>query len=163
MNRRSQKEYPNALSLPDLVLTIPATSTACEKGFSHMKLVKSDKRTLLKEDSPSNYLIIKLEGKNIGEFDPVPAINLWFNQYLKYQGHSDLRKQRWLDNVYYASLCCIQVPQHFVVTHYNILFPPFQDACVVIDIDITEEDEANEAETVKSVEQEQHEDESAQS
>ena len=38
-------------------------------------------------------------------------------------------------------------------------FPPFQDACAAIEIDITEEDDANEAE---SVEQEQHEDESLQ-
>ena len=73
-------EYPNALGLFDLVLTIAATNTACERGFSHMKLVKFDKRTLLKEDSLSNCLTIKLEGTNIKESDPVPAINLWFNK-----------------------------------------------------------------------------------
>ena len=54
--------------------------------------------------------------------------------------------------------------------HHNILlsyittscFPPFQDACAAIEIDITEEDEANEAETVESVDHEQYEDESVQ-
>ena len=40
----------------------------------------SDKGTLLKEDLLSNCLTIKLEGTNIMEFDPVPAINLWFNK-----------------------------------------------------------------------------------
>ena len=73
MNRRFQKEYPNALGPFDLVLTIPATSTVCEKGFSHMKLVNSDKRTLLKENSVSNCLTIKLEGANIKEFDPASS------------------------------------------------------------------------------------------
>ena len=44
-----------------------------------MKLVKSDGRTLMKEDALSNCLTIKLEGPNIQEFNPAPAINLWFN------------------------------------------------------------------------------------
>ena len=46
--------------------------------------------------------------------------------------------------------------------HYNILLsyvttscsPPFQDACAAIEIYITEDDEANEAETVESAEHE---------
>ena len=67
------------LSLFDLILSIPATSTACEQGFTQMKLVKSDRRTLMKEDVLSNCLKIKPEGPSIQEFDPAPAINLWFN------------------------------------------------------------------------------------
>ena len=45
-----------------------------------MTLVKSGKRTLLKEDSLSNCLTTKHEGTNITECDPVPAINLWFKK-----------------------------------------------------------------------------------
>ena len=37
----------------------------------------------------------------------------------------------------------------------HLVFPPFQDAYAFIEIYITEEDDANEAETVESVEQEQ--------
>ena len=33
----------------------------------------------MKEDMLSNCLMIKLEGQSIQEFDPQPAINLWFN------------------------------------------------------------------------------------
>ena len=79
VNRRFCQEYPNILSLFDLILAIPATSTACEWGFTHMKLVKSNRRTHMKEDSLSNCLTIKLEGSSIKEFDPVPAINHWFH------------------------------------------------------------------------------------
>ena len=44
-----------------------------------MKLVKSDQRTLMSESTLSNSLAIKLEGPKIQHFDPVPAINYWFN------------------------------------------------------------------------------------
>ena len=64
VHRRFGKEYDQALSLFDLIQTIPATSTACERGFSHMKLVKSD-RTLISEKTLSNSLMIKLEGPTI--------------------------------------------------------------------------------------------------
>ena len=49
VHRRFGSEYPKALSLFDIILTIPATSTVCERGFSHMKLVKCDRRTLMTE------------------------------------------------------------------------------------------------------------------
>ena len=39
---RFQDDYSKVLQLFDLVLTLPATSTACERGFSHMKLIKTD-------------------------------------------------------------------------------------------------------------------------
>ena len=44
-----------------------------------MNLVKSDRRTLMKEDALSNCLTIKLEEPSKQEFDPAPTINLWFN------------------------------------------------------------------------------------
>ena len=65
VNRRFQQEYQCILSLFDLILTIPAISTACERGFTHMKLVKSNRRTLMGEDILTNSLTIKLEGPTI--------------------------------------------------------------------------------------------------
>ena len=50
VNRRFRNEYPHVLNFFDLILTIPATSAACERGFTHMKLVKSQQRSSLKED-----------------------------------------------------------------------------------------------------------------
>ena len=49
VHRRFGNEYRHALSIFDLVLSIPVTSTACERGFTHMKLIKSNRRSLLKE------------------------------------------------------------------------------------------------------------------
>ena len=68
------------LSLFDLILTILATSTACEGRFSHMKVIKSDKGTLMKEATLSNSMMTKLEGPSIKQFNPDAAIDLWFNR-----------------------------------------------------------------------------------
>lgn len=94
VHRRFQEEYPNILSLFDLILTIPATSTACERGFTHMKLVKSDRRTLMKEDVLSNCLTIKLESQSIKDFDPVPAIDYWFNLKPRRPGTSSSQENK---------------------------------------------------------------------
>lgn len=88
VHRRFGKEYPQILSLFDLILTIPATSTACERGFSHMKIVKSDTRTLMSEMALSNSLMIKLEGPNIKAFNPDRAIEMWFSKCERRPGTS---------------------------------------------------------------------------
>ena len=50
-----------------------------ERAFTHMKLVKSDHRTLLNESTLSECLMIKLEGSSIDNFNPDAVINLWFD------------------------------------------------------------------------------------
>ena len=77
---RFQDDYSKVLQLFDLVLTLPATSTACERGFSHMKLIKTDIRSSLSENTLSNSILIKLHSPTIGEFDPTPAIEHWLRQ-----------------------------------------------------------------------------------
>ena len=61
VNRRFRNEYPHVLNFFDLILIIPATSAACEQGFTHMKLVKSQQRSSLKEHIVSDCLMIKLK------------------------------------------------------------------------------------------------------
>ena len=74
---RFKSEYSKILQLIDMILTIPATSTACERGFSQMKLIKSDTRTKLSEQAMSNNLVIKLHSAPIADFDPLPATEYW--------------------------------------------------------------------------------------
>ena len=94
VNRRFLSEYPNILDLFDLIQTIPATSTACERGFSHMNLEKSDNRTRLTEESLCNSLMIKLEGPNTKDFDPLPAIDIWFTKVHHRPGTSGSRENK---------------------------------------------------------------------
>ena len=63
----------------DLVLTIPASSAECERGFSHIKRIKTTDRNCLDERSLSDLMTIKLEGPSIEMFNLVPAINAWFS------------------------------------------------------------------------------------
>ena len=79
MNTRFQHEYSNILQLFDLVLTLPATSTSCEGGFSHLKLIKTDIRNSLSENTLSNGILIRLHSAPIDKFDPKPAIEYWLS------------------------------------------------------------------------------------
>ena len=94
IHRRFGKEYAQALGLFDLILSMPATSMACERGFSHLKLIKSDRRTLMSEKTLSNSLMIKLEGPTIQEFNPDRAIELWFNKCERRPGTSGTKENK---------------------------------------------------------------------
>lgn len=67
----------NLFSLVDLILTIPAHSVECERGFSQMKRVKTDWRNQLTSTALTSTLRILMEGPSIKEFDPLPAIIFW--------------------------------------------------------------------------------------
>ena len=53
-----------------------------------MKLVKSNRRTLIGEATLSNSLMIKLESAGIEEFNPDDAIEVWFNKCNRRPGTS---------------------------------------------------------------------------
>ena len=53
------------LSVIDLVLTMPSSSTECERGFSLMKKLKIDIRNKLSEESLSDNMVVQLESSPI--------------------------------------------------------------------------------------------------
>ena len=53
-----------------------------------MKLIKSNRRSLLKGAQLSTCLTIKLEGSSIKDFNPDKAINLWFQKASRRPGTS---------------------------------------------------------------------------
>lgn len=53
-----------------------------------MKLVKSDWRTHMREETLSNSLMIKLECPSIENFNPKRAIDWWFMKYPRRPGTS---------------------------------------------------------------------------
>lgn len=77
INRRYGTMAPSFLKLIDLVLTIPATSVEAERGFSTLKLTKTDQRNSLKSISLNNLLRIKLLSAPEDGFDPTPAVDHW--------------------------------------------------------------------------------------
>ena len=97
VNRKFKNEYPHVLNFFDLVLTIPANSTTCGWGFTHMKLVKSQQRSSLKEHIVSDCLMIKQEGDSINDFNPYASIQYWFDVIARRPGGS-----RTMENIKHA-------------------------------------------------------------
>jgi hypothetical protein len=65
------------LLLVDLLLSIPAHSVECERGFSLLKVIKTDWRNRLTDDAVTDLMRISLDSADIKEFNPDPAIHLW--------------------------------------------------------------------------------------
>ncbi len=65
------------LDVIDIILCLPASSAECERGFSLMKLLKTDQWNKMSTHSVSHVMRIKLESASIEDFDPTPAIHLW--------------------------------------------------------------------------------------
>lgn len=76
LNERYAK-FEIFLSLLDLLGTFPATSVDAERGFSHVKRIKTDIRNRLNDKSLSDILCVKLHSDNIGNFDPDQSIMTW--------------------------------------------------------------------------------------
>ena len=79
INKRWGQRCPNILALVDYILTLPASSAICERGFSKMKQIKSDFRSRMSSSTLTMLMRIILATPCIEEFDPVPAISLWDN------------------------------------------------------------------------------------
>ena len=69
--------YENILHVIDLVLTLPASSAMCERGFSYMKVMKSSARNKLSSAQMSRLMTIMFHSDNIQDFNPTPAIHQW--------------------------------------------------------------------------------------
>lgn len=67
------------LLLVDLLLTIPAHSAECERGFSLLKTIKTDWRNKLTDEAVTDLMRITLESADIKSFNPDPAIHAWNN------------------------------------------------------------------------------------
>ena len=65
------------LLLVDLLLSIPAHSVECERGFSLQKVVKTDWRNRLTDDAVTDLMRISLDSADIKQFNPDAAIHLW--------------------------------------------------------------------------------------
>ena len=70
--------HQNILTVMDFILTLPATSSEVERGFSQMKLIKTIIRLKISTENFNNIMTIKMfNAASIVEFDPIPAIEHW--------------------------------------------------------------------------------------
>ena len=65
------------LQVIDLLLTLPAHSADCERGFSHSKLVKNDWRSKLSNTGVTDCLTVALHTPAESDFCPEDAVRHW--------------------------------------------------------------------------------------
>ena len=65
------------LAVMDLILTMAPSSAEAERGFSQLKLIKTDLRSTLGQDVLNQCLGIKMLSDDITTYDPLPAIDHW--------------------------------------------------------------------------------------
>ncbi|XP_034725476.1 zinc finger protein 862-like [Etheostoma cragini] len=92
VNRMLRHRCLDVLDLFDALLTIPATTADCERGFSVMKQVKSDWRSRLKGKTISDLLKTQLCSPDIKDFDPTKAIEIWHADSLRSRRPDFVRK-----------------------------------------------------------------------
>ena len=75
--KRFQGQCSNVASLIDLVLSMSPSSAEAERGFSQLKLIKTDIRSKLSQISLNSCLAIRMLSNDIRTFNPLPAIKHW--------------------------------------------------------------------------------------
>jgi hypothetical protein len=68
---------PNMRKLVELMLVISPSTAECERGFSQMKLIKTELRNSLTDDSLRILMTIKHHGPSLEDFNADRAINYW--------------------------------------------------------------------------------------
>ena len=61
--------YPNLYNLSSLILSLPVSSVACERGFSLHKITKNKLGNCLSDESVDSIMRIILEGDDVEKFD----------------------------------------------------------------------------------------------
>lgn len=71
-------KWSNILSLIELIFSMPLSNGHLERCFSQLKVVKSNRRSCLKQDHLDDLLRIKIEGPPLDEWRSEDAIQLWW-------------------------------------------------------------------------------------
>ncbi|GAA6105996.1 zinc finger protein 883-like [Tachysurus ichikawai] len=69
--------YCNIYKILKLSLTLPLSSAACERGFSHLNIIKNKYRSRLSHTHLSALMHIHLSKMSTDTFEPKPAVELW--------------------------------------------------------------------------------------
>ena len=72
-----------ALRVIDLILSIPATSSANERDFSVMSLIKTNRKSWLKNKTLSDLMVVNRETPGIKEYNPTDDVNLWISSGMR--------------------------------------------------------------------------------
>ena len=92
------RNWPTVLLLSELLFSLPFTTSAVERVFSKLKVIKTDRRSRLLTATVDDLLEINVEGPSLEEFSSEAAVSLWWDDrirrpsqtgHLKRQGEID--------------------------------------------------------------------------
>jgi hypothetical protein len=66
--------YPNLTSVYEYYSCLPISTVECERAFSKLKIIKTDRRNRLEEGTLGALMMISINGPPLEEFDPKEAI-----------------------------------------------------------------------------------------
>ena len=75
-NALTASEWSNVLILIQLLLSLPASNGKLEHVFSQMNVIKTNKRSLLSNDSLDDLLLLSIDGPPLNDFCADAAIDL---------------------------------------------------------------------------------------
>ena len=85
-------EWSNALALVQLLFSLPASNGKLERVFSQMNIIKTNKQSVLSNESLDDLLLLSIEGPPMKEFSPNAAIDLWWKEKLRRPHQNPRRK-----------------------------------------------------------------------
>ena len=85
------KNWSNILVLVELLFCIPVANGRVERLFSHLKVIKSNRRSTLGEDRLDQLLRIKVDAPPLAQWDPSAAVDLWWKDKTRRVNHRDTR------------------------------------------------------------------------
>ena len=76
-------EWARALTLAELLLSLPASNGKLERVFSQVNVTKSSKRSLLSNEALDDLLMVSTEGVPLKDFSSDHAIDLWWKDKVR--------------------------------------------------------------------------------
>ena len=90
-NAVDAQNWSNVLVVIELLFCLPIANGHLERVFSHLKLIKNNRRTCLQEDTLDQLLRINVEGPSLDEWDATGAIQLWCSEKTRRLNQKDSR------------------------------------------------------------------------
>ena len=72
------QEWSNALILANLLFSLPASNAKVERVFSQVSIIKTNKRTLLSNDTLGDLLLLSTDQVPLQDFCSDAAVDLWW-------------------------------------------------------------------------------------
>ena len=88
-NATDASNWINVLKFVQLLFTLPVCNGHLEKVFSQVKLIKTNNRTSLHENTLDQLIQINVEGPPLVDWDPKVSVSLWLQDKRRRLNRSD--------------------------------------------------------------------------